>query len=264
MDFILLTECVDFSKARHNAVAGLAEKYGVRYLDINEYTSEIGFSFERDLYDSIHFNLAGSIKCSDWLGEYLSDHYVITDKRLDSDFSRYEDYKNIFSRKKTVLTGTPFDQYLKQIIESDKNEYAIFLSVYDEATNYLQDADIELLKELGLNINLKEQYRCSYAAVISGNEVREEFSPDGIAVLQGEIDDIVYDVRSGGFLSGKDATIKIDGIDYMRKGRGFNIVVYNRETKLVEDSVYFDTFANKNPFSAEIVVDNMKENLDTW
>lgn len=264
VDFILLTECVDFSKARHNTVENLADKYGVSYLDINEYVSKIGFSFEQDLYDRIHFNLSGAIKCSDLLGEYLSDHYVITDKRQDPDFGRYEDYIDAFSKKKSVLTGIPFNQYLKQIVDLDKKKYAVFLSVYDEATNYLQDEDIELLKKLGLDENLKEQYRCSYAAVISDNEIWEDFSAEDTVVLQGEIDGIEFEVKSGGFLSGKNGEIKIDGVDYMRKGRGFNIVIFNRESKLVEDSVYFDTFANKNPFSAEIIIDNMQENLNTW
>lgn len=148
-----------------------------------------------------------------------------------------------------------FRSYLKEISFLDTTEYAVFISVYDEATNALQDIDMAMLSNLGLETDLHGQYRCSYAAVICGDEVQEKFAPEDTVSIEGSIDGVQYKVMSGGSSSGGNACIELDGTDYIRKGRGFNFVIYNRKSGQVEESVYFDTYVDINPVKKEIVPD---------
>lgn len=50
----------------------------------------------------------------------------------------------------------------------------------------------------------------------------------------------VYKIVSQGYYAGKSATIEIDGREYSKNGRGFNMVVYDHVTMKVIDQVRFD------------------------
>lgn len=50
----------------------------------------------------------------------------------------------------------------------------------------------------------------------------------------------VYKIVSQGYYAGKSASIEIDGREYSKNGRGFNIVVYDNVTMKVIDQVRFD------------------------
>ena len=60
-------------------------------------------------------------------------------------------------------------------------------------------------------------------------------------------------MTSGGLSSGGNASICLNGEEYIRKGRGFNFVIYDLQSGEVTDSVYFDTYAEKNPLRAQEV-----------
>ena len=43
---------------------------------------------------------------------------------------------------------------------------------------------------------------------------------------------VMYELLSAGSACGNTSSIKIDGTEYSKNGRGLNIVVYNHETKI--------------------------------
>ena len=255
VELILLCEKV-FSEAEHDAVAELAEKYGIKFIDINENIEEIGFSYREDLKDCAHFNISGAVKWSDFLGAYLSANYEITDKRTDLAYQRYEEQKDWFEKQKMSFSmsfsAPVFYEYLAALANLDKSENIVFISVYDDASSALTSKDCEGLKALGLETDMTGQYRGSYTAVIYDSEVREAFALADSVELTGTIGNLYYRVVSGGLTSGGNACIELNGVDYMQKGRGFNFVVYNLETEEVRDSVYFDTYADPNPHQVTI------------
>lgn len=144
-----------------------------------------------------------------------------------------------------------FHGYLVGLASLDRNQNAVFLSIYDEATTSLSDQDMMLLGDLGLETDLRGQNRCSYAAVIGGDGVQERFALDDTVEISGNMGDLSYRVTSGGLSSGGNASIKLNGEEHIRKGRGFNFVIYDLQTGEVTDSVYFDTYADANPFRGE-------------
>lgn len=59
-----------------------AEQYGLTYLNFNDYKDEIGLDMSVDTYDAgLHLNIYGAEKLSVYFGQYLVDHYDLTDYR---------------------------------------------------------------------------------------------------------------------------------------------------------------------------------------
>ena len=68
-----------------NAVAGLAEKYGLHYIN---FLDEDLIDLDTDLFDSFsHLNPSGAQKVTAYLGEYISRHYTVSDRRGDSGYA---------------------------------------------------------------------------------------------------------------------------------------------------------------------------------
>lgn len=262
VDLILITEKIAFTKEEQDAVAELAEKYGVKYIDVNENIDDIGLQYHRDLQDPIHFNLSGAVKWTDFLGKYLSKYYEIADKRNNPAYERYEEQRNSFDKQKKYMEAATFREYLRTLSKLDLTENIIFISVYDEATKYLLDRDVELLRKLGLKTELMGQFRCSYAAIIDNDAVEEKFALDDVVVLNGENHNLKYRIISGGLTGGGNAGIILNGIDYIQKGRGFNFVIYNRISGQVTDSVYFDTHIQSNPHAEKNTTDLQMQRIE--
>lgn len=132
-----------------------------------------------------------------------------------------------------------FHEYLIGL--SERKDATIFLSIRDEGTNALTGTIIEDLKSLGLCTDLRGKYRNSYYAVISPEGIAEELSVDRAVSQSGSAGGVEYSITSAGFETGNISSIKINGTEYSKNGRGMNIVVV--ENGSVVDSVAFDTYA---------------------
>lgn len=76
---------------RHNAVSEYAEKRGLDYLDMNLCLDEIGIDWQEDTMDSgVHLNFAGAKKVSCYMGNYLAEHYKLTDHRGDKKYKSWK------------------------------------------------------------------------------------------------------------------------------------------------------------------------------
>ncbi|MCC8139775.1 MAG: hypothetical protein LIO67_05680 [Lachnospiraceae bacterium] len=111
-----------------NRVYEIAEEYSVNY--INFLDMDI-VDFETDCYDaSSHLNPSGARKVTDYLGEYIMEHYGLTDHRGDEayagweeDYEVYKDYKVDNLKEQTTL-----DTYL--MLLADKN-YDVEVEIAD-------------------------------------------------------------------------------------------------------------------------------------
>lgn len=60
----------------------IVKAYGYPFLNMNEHYEDIGIVFEEDYADyGSHTNAVGAEKCTDFLEQYLLEHYRFTDKR---------------------------------------------------------------------------------------------------------------------------------------------------------------------------------------
>lgn len=253
---MLLTSYVHSAKSQHNAISRLANKYHVKYLDINEFILKSNFNHSLDLYDNVHFNLSGAIKMTDLLGEYLQDNFDFADKRKSSaSYPQFEDQKDLFQiqkdciyAKQSLLSACSFHKYLAALNQLDPAENTIFLSIYGNAFKKLTAKEAELLHELGLQTNWEGKEGGSYAAVIGDDGIQETFSYISKATLTGKIDVSSYEVVSGGSASGgARSNITINGASVITPGNGFNFAVYNKHEKKVIHTCFFDTATSVNP-----------------
>lgn len=106
----------------YNAVYGIAEEYGIPYIDFVHMDDFI--NMQTDLYDSghsTHLNPSGARKMTEFLGRYLTENYELEDRRQDADFAAwFDDYQAYEEMKVNALRNQrALDNYL--MLCSDKN-----------------------------------------------------------------------------------------------------------------------------------------------
>lgn len=132
-------------------------------------------------------------------------------------------------------------QYLEQM---NKVQGAIIIIAAKDTTGHALDQRImDKLKLAGLRTDLRGKHWQGYIAVIdSGKNIYEKLAELNQSAEYGTVlGKRVIEVKSSPLNDGNEALIYIDGINYAVNKRGLNIVVYDRYTKQVVDSVCFDT-----------------------
>ncbi len=148
---------------------------------------------------------------------------------------------------KTLHGIDTIDEYLTAITNPN---HLVIIAVNDEAASNLNESTRDLLNDLGLDQDwsVPEMKRSGYIAVCYQGNTTE--LAGGRIHLTDDISDMVdYDVISAGFNDEKGpvASIRINGIEYSKNKRGFNIVVYDPDAQTLIDSVNFDTYLAGNP-----------------
>lgn len=80
----------NWNYAKYDAVRQLAEKYKVKFIDLNMDNS-IGIDWTQDTYDKgDHLNYSGAEKVTNFLGAYLDKRYDLPDHRGDKEYASWE------------------------------------------------------------------------------------------------------------------------------------------------------------------------------
>lgn len=82
IDIIFFTVPWEGAYAYGEAMKKYAEENGCVYFNFFEYMDEIGINGETDFRDSGHLNNNGAVKVTDFLGEYIVNHYNVSDMRM--------------------------------------------------------------------------------------------------------------------------------------------------------------------------------------
>lgn len=76
----------------YNYMEEIVSSYEYPFLNMNNYYEEIGIVFEEDFADyGSHTNAVGADKCTDFLREYLQEHYNFKDKRGDAVYASWDE-----------------------------------------------------------------------------------------------------------------------------------------------------------------------------
>ena len=79
------TSPTNFNYAKHNALQAMADSKGISYIDLNLVTDEMGIDWQTDELDGgDHVNISGTIKQTDYIEKYLSEHFDLPDRRGDN------------------------------------------------------------------------------------------------------------------------------------------------------------------------------------
>ena len=93
-----------------NYMEGIVNASGYAFLNMNDHYEEIGIVFEEDYADyGSHTNAIGAEKCTDFLREYLLEHYSFQDKRGDGTYqswdASYELWKQEMEKARETIRG---------------------------------------------------------------------------------------------------------------------------------------------------------------
>lgn len=220
---------------RYNEALRIANKYQVPYIDFNTIYDEVGFTSDdfRDEFSEVnhHLNVNGANKTSNYLVDYISDHY-----------------EDIPSKEDRLVDNT---DTLIGFLRSMQNHQLAIISAKDEASTGITEEIVRGMQTLGLKTDLRGKFRYSYIAVFSPgtgenievlNEKKSMLNLEKGAQLGNIIIPVNIDIISAGFGSGSESSIKINHHEYSRNARGLNIVIYDLIDKKVVESKSFDTF----------------------
>lgn len=75
-----------------NYMEDIVASYGYDYLNFNNYYDDLEIDFAVDYYDGgSHVNASGAEKCTDFLGNYLTEHFIFADRRGDKKYSTWDE-----------------------------------------------------------------------------------------------------------------------------------------------------------------------------
>ena len=187
-----------------NRVYDIAEEYGINY--INFLAMDV-VDYETDCADEgSHLNASGARKVTSYLGNYITKHYDLTDRRKDPEYSDWDvDYETYREYKiEVMLEQDELEVYL--MLLADHN-WDAELVLYDfrilENDSYCRllenlGIDVDFVKEGGFNvINVSAGTSASYTATEQPTEsecsVRISVTDHD---LQEIVDTVSFDVTS--------------------------------------------------------------------
>lgn len=135
-------------------------------------------------------------------------------------------------------------------LAADKDQLIIFIAVKDTPGMAFNQEMQARFQKLGLKCSLLNMHWHSYVAVIGAGKVFSEIlsKKDERVAYEGKFSCGEVKVVSRSLNQGNIAYIGIHGEDYSENKRGFNIVVYDRVSGVVVDSVCFDTHDKAFPY----------------
>lgn len=88
---------------KHNMVQDYADKYGLKFLDLNLHTKDMNIDWTRDTADGgDHLNIFGAVKVSNYLSAYLTKNFDLKNHKNDEKYEmwkrHYEEYLDFKKR----------------------------------------------------------------------------------------------------------------------------------------------------------------------
>lgn len=243
----------------------LCGELGIAYYDLL-YDTDLNLDYKKDFPDGgKHLNFYGAQKASDNLGNYLKENYELSDEhneQWDRDLVSYQKLQKVAS----LELEQDFVTYINMLADEYKDN-TIFITVSDDMSKGLNEADINALRTLGLQADYSKTSHYSYIAVIENGEVRYEalsnrqLNYSGVCNKSGK----KYELYSSGWWTNMWASIKLDETEYAVNRRGLNIVVYDDERGLVLDSVGFDTHVEDHtPLRTNAMINSFEEEFEHY
>jgi hypothetical protein len=208
------------------------------YVDLI-YDSGIDWDTELDFQDfSGHCNIFGAEKASEYVGKYLLNNYPNiasgSNDDYDSDLELYKYIRQILK----LECETDLTKYFERLNNMDN--ITLFLSGYGDATYNKSEKLAELINSVGFKADFNNMPLAYTGIVSNGISVFEESSNRPIEISGNIYDmDIEYKLNSTDYYHSSNASISINGVEYVNGNYGLNMVVYDNVTNLVIDSVYF-------------------------
>lgn len=228
-----------WTKERSDMMKKFAQELQIPYYDM-VYDYDCSIDFNSDTADKgNHLNIRGADKVTAFL-EQIIDSYGIEgqyDKQYDQMLQYFEKAHTVAS----LQSERDFYQYFA-MLNANLDNWIICIAANNDYTLGMGELDEKYIENaLGLSLLTSGQSTDSYVAVINdAKPVYEAVSNRAISQHM-NLEIIELGISSSGWYSAPKSSIKIDNKEYAQGGTGLNIVVYDKESETIVDSVSFDT-----------------------
>lgn len=216
-----------------NTASDIAAEYGVPFFNCNLNNDEIGMDWSVDAGDVEHLNYRGNQKFSKYIGKYLVENYDLPDHRGEPEYSSWEENAQFIRQMiydQELLESTD----LAAITEKLQNDnYWIFISV-DGTCNTADATFTNLFDKYGIPMD-----GTNGIWFISSDGSWNTTMDDGEFFRRTDPHD--FHLRRSSDENGNWSNeIIIDNVNYKKVTNGVNIVVYDKLTEKVADTIGFN------------------------
>jgi len=186
-----------------------------------------------------HYLTAGEFKGETLLLANTTGHWFLPEPIRERYI--YQGYSGFADWDVYKADGNYLNMSIVDYIEFMQNqERVIVLSVRDCGGYFMDEATQNGLFSLGLERSLLGARHHSYAAVFDGFDVVYEQLYDGQIYHSMEINYFLLEVSSEGSYTGDFSSVLVDFEEYSLNKRGINVVVFDKTTGELVDSVTFN------------------------
>ena len=230
-----------WSVEKHMLAQSLADEMGIEFIDLNY--QDVDIDWNTDTRDGgMHLNLAGAVKATSFLGEWLSEHY---------DFGPHDDEK---LKGQWDAQLKLYDSEMEYAWDQMEDDIVAFLDavVGDDVTLlttvsggvgefWTDEIQAKFTEATGIENDLRNASNAAFAAVSFNGELIGKKSGDSKCSLSATLPDgesckltskAVDDAEGEG-------KIEVEGTQMASSGRGIHFAVYDNRLKCVVDSVTF-------------------------
>lgn len=231
-----------WTEVKYEMVKNLAAEKNIEYLDlIYENDPEINWLEDTTDYGA-HLNIRGAEKVSAWFANYLINIEQVSAQNNSFFDEQLEKYKKLRTVA-TLQSEYKFDSYLQMLAEN-KEDWSVMMTVVYDGVGGLTDADYQLLDAMNLQLIRRVNPFNSYIAVIDKGQLKYEVFSDESVSYDGYLAGKSLHIYSSGSVEHASAVISFGGKEYTGNS-GINFVVYDKESRIVIDSVVFQTYSGE-------------------
>ena len=143
------------SQMHGNTVGGIAEEYGVGYVDFVRLDSVADYAV--DCYDTeSHLNPSGAQKVTAYLGDYIRRHYGLKDRRGDARYAHWHAEYDAYVDGKLELIRAHSGSMANLLMLLHDDDFDARIGVLPDAPLYWDDASILLMHNMAREHVLEE------------------------------------------------------------------------------------------------------------
>lgn len=225
----------------YNYVQGIADEYGVPFINGCLLNDEIGMDYSVDsMGNGGHLNYSGVTKYTRWFTEWLVERYELPDRRSDA---KWDEWQRQSDRLKAVILKNELSQadnlaeYLNCIGGQEHIYYAVSLNGFFDKDGTQRDSAMNALSAAGISLDHRGVYVRGPEGQISGS-AEDDYN------WWYYFDDSVLHVFKREDYYGGDPVIRWNNESGIIVGNGINILVYDDLLKRVVSQAGFNADNN--------------------
>lgn len=235
---------------KYEKIKALSLKYELPYYDlVYDYPNVVDWNV--DSFDGgMHLNFIGARKTTVWV-ENLLNTLGCADTGTDPVYDEMLKNYNKLSKVAMLQQQTDFSAYFDTLAQG-VDDWTVLVVSREEFTTGMTSEDYEVIKEaLGVQLISDSEYANSYAAIIDRGHLVYESTSNRKIEYEKDLYGIPVSLLSSGWYISSDCSIELFDEETAEGGRGLNIVVFDRASGLIIDSVSIDTYLQNKPISRD-------------